>query len=245
MTLERGSGVALWRQIRNVLEHEIADAGQAEDGRLPTEKELSERFGVNRHTVRRALAVLEAEGLIVVEQGRGAFVRPQMVSYQLARRVRFSQNLLRQSRAPRGRLLEASVVRASAEAAKALHVAQNDPVCRLEILGQADGVPLSIGTSHFSGARFPGLVEAYRESGSITEALRACGLPDYVRKSTLVTARMPTPREARLLGQPRSRPVLVAESVNVDAQGRPVEWGICRWASERVQLAVEPERDLC
>lgn len=46
----------------------------AADGRLPTERELSERLDVGRRSVRRALEALEAEGLIWRRQGKGTFI---------------------------------------------------------------------------------------------------------------------------------------------------------------------------
>jgi GntR family phosphonate transport system transcriptional regulator len=51
---------------------------------------------------------------------------------------------------------------------------------------------------------------------------------------------MPTAEEARHLKQPKTRPVLVAEAVNVDQAGRPVEYGIACFASDWVQILVEP-----
>ena len=77
--LERGAGVAVWRQIEQILAAEIAASGFGEEGRLPSEGELAKRFDVNRHTVRRAMLGLAALGLVSVEQGRGTFVaRPRV-----------------------------------------------------------------------------------------------------------------------------------------------------------------------
>ena len=62
---------------------------------------------------------------------------------------------------------------------------------------------------------------------------------DYSRQSTRVMARLPDAEEARLLRQPRNRPVLVTEAVNADIDGEPIEFGIARFASDRVQILVE------
>src|SRR5258708_20451574 len=74
--LERGAGVAVWRQIEQTLAAEIAASGFGEDGRLPSEGELAKRFDVNRHTLRPALLRLAARGLVRLDQGRGAVVQP-------------------------------------------------------------------------------------------------------------------------------------------------------------------------
>ena len=111
----------------------------------------------------------------------------------------------------------------------------------IESLGLADGVPVSLGSNHFPHRRFPDLIAAYRESGgSITWALRRLGVEDYTRRLSRVIARLPTAAEAEALRQPRAQPVLVTESVDVDAEGRPIRYGIARFAGERVQLVVEP-----
>ena len=45
-------------------------------GKMPTEIELAEQYGVGRITVRRAMAILESEGLVSVVHGRGTFAKP-------------------------------------------------------------------------------------------------------------------------------------------------------------------------
>ncbi|HYZ32279.1 MAG TPA: phosphonate metabolism transcriptional regulator PhnF [Crenalkalicoccus sp.] len=237
--LARGGGVALWRQIVQALEREIAEGGPNPGQRLPTEATLSARFGVNRHTVRRAMEELEGRGLIRVEQGRGSFVAESVLDYPLGPRTRFSENIRRQHREPQGRLLRLAEVPADRMVAEALGIRRGRPVVVAERLGSADGRPLVIGTHHFSAERFPGIAAELRENSSITRALALCGMPDYRRLVTRVSARMPTPEEAALLEQPRARPVLVTEAVNGDPEGRPVELSIARYAAGRMQLVVE------
>lgn len=63
---------------------------------LPTERELTVEFGVSRRAVRRALAVLEAEGQIWRRQGKGTFVGPTppsaaMSFARLSGRTNFSE----------------------------------------------------------------------------------------------------------------------------------------------------------
>lgn len=239
MELTRGTGVALWRQIQKIMEREIATGGFCPGDQLPTEAQLSERFDVNRHTVRRAMQALEAKGQVLVEQGRGSFVAEDVVSYDLSRRVRFSENLLRQSRRPDGEVLGSEVVPVEGRVAQMLRLLPGEPVVRMDMRSRADGKELLVSSHYFPEARFPDMAELYARFMSVTRCFAHYGLADYVRRETRITARMPSTRDAELLGQSRNRPVLVVESVNTDPGGVPVEYGLTRWASDRVEFVVK------
>lgn len=238
--LARRQGIALWRQIQQALEAEIAGGSRKPGARLPTEAELSVRFAVNRHTVRRAMEELEGRGLVRIEQGRGSFVAEDVVDYRLGPRTRFSENIRRQNREPGGRILRVAEVPAEAGLADAVGVRRGRAVIVVERLALADGRPVVLGTHHFPAARFQQLPGLLAQNPSITAALSACGVPDYRRKVTRITARLPTPEEAELLQQSRSRPVLVTEAVNTDPAGAIVDVTLARYAAGRVQLVVEP-----
>jgi len=237
--LARGQGVSLWRQIVQTIEREIASGGHRPGARLPTEAELSARFAVNRHTVRRAMEELEGRGLVRIEQGRGSFVAEDILDYRLGPRTRFSEIIRRQNREPGGRIVHVSEIPAEAGLAEQLGIRRGRAVVQVERLGMADGRPVVLGLHHFPAARFARLPALLAENHSITAALAACGVPDYRRRVTRVTARLPTPEEAELLQQSRNRPVLVAEAVNTDPAGEVVDVTIARYAAGRVQLVVE------
>jgi GntR family phosphonate transport system transcriptional regulator len=237
--LERKIGVALWNQIEHVLTEEI-ETGLLQAGeRLATEPQLAERFGVNRHTVRRAVAQLAERGLVKVEQGRGSFVAEHVLDYLIGRRTRFTDLVNRQNRNPGGGFLFATQVEAEGTVAEALKVAPGTALHHLETLGALDDRPISVGTHFFPAQRFPDFVEIYQREGSITQTLTHFGCGDYERRITRVTARMPDASDAELLRQARNRPVLVTESVNVDAAEVPVEYGIARFAADRFQIVFE------
>ena len=232
-------GVALWRQIARALEAEIAGGSAAPGSRLPTEAQLSARFAVNRHTVRRALEEMSRNGLVRVEQGRGSFVAEDVLDYAVGARTRFSEIVRRHNKEPSGEMIELRETLADAAVAAGLEVRAGTRVVRLERLGLADGRPVALGAHHFPAARFPGLLAALRDAATISAALAAVGVTEYRRLVTRVSARMPTPQEAELLRTPRNRPLLVTESVNVDQDGGVVEFGVARYPSPRVQIVFE------
>ena len=239
--IERGSGVTLWRQIAERLSRDLLSGVLKPGDRLPTELDLASRYAVNRHTVRRAVAALADQGYLRVEQGRGTFVAEHMLDYVLGRRTRFHANLQAQGREPGGRVFGARVERADATVARELNLKAGTRVLVVEHVGEADGVPVTYATHYFPAERFRGLAELYTQTTSLTAALRELGVPDYTRKVTRLSARLPSEIEARQLGQAAARPLLQAEAVNVDPEGQPFQYSITRFAGDRVQLVVEPD----
>ena len=86
--IDHHSGESIWRQIAEVIKYRIV-AGHLNVGdRLPSIRELSGQLEINVRTVGRAYDELARGGLLVMQQGRGAFVtRPQAKLPQRQRRM--------------------------------------------------------------------------------------------------------------------------------------------------------------
>jgi GntR family phosphonate transport system transcriptional regulator len=238
--MQRQEGVALWRQIALALQRDIGAGVLPPGGRLPTEVELSQQFGVNRHTVRRALEELSRGGLVRIEQGRGSFVAEDVIDYTVGPRTRFSEWIRRHNKEPSGQVLRLVELAADTTVAAGLNVRVGARVVLLERLGFADERPVSIASHYFPATRLRGILEALRETSTITEALTRVGVSDYLRQVTRVSARLPSPEEAELLHMPRNRPLLITENINVDHAGAVVEFGVGRYPTPRVQIVFEP-----
>jgi GntR family phosphonate transport system transcriptional regulator len=130
----------LWRRIAQALSAEIGPGGLQPGARLPTEAQLTARFGVNRHTVRRAIESMTRAGLVRVEQGRGSFVADDVIPYPVQTRTRFNEWIRRQNREPTGQVLHIRDMACSPVVAAGLQVERGSPVALLERLGFADGV---------------------------------------------------------------------------------------------------------
>jgi GntR family phosphonate transport system transcriptional regulator len=237
--LQRGQGLTAWRQIADALEGEIASGLLPAEVRMPTESQLATRFGVNRHTVRRALAELAAKGLVRAARGSGTFVESRPLAYRIDARTRFSQNVARAGREGEGELIGWTEALAEPAVAASLGLDATALVLGLETRHRADGVVLSTSRSWFPLPRFAGLAEHYRGSGSITQALAASGVPDYLRRSTRIAARAASREEAALLELAPGRAVLQTDSVNVDPDGVPIQATRAVFAADRVEFVVE------
>jgi GntR family phosphonate transport system transcriptional regulator len=243
--VQRGVGVALWRQIADEIRAGLASGTMSDsDGRLPPESDLAARFGVNRHTVRAAIAALAHEGVLQSIQGRGTFARRQRrLVYPIGERTRFSAGLESQARERHITLVEHRREEAAGDVAVALALHAGDPVIRIEALGTADGVPVSRATFWFSEARFLGIADAFAHHGSVTAALREFGVTDYLRASTSIEARHADEADSRDLRLSPGAIVIVTRGLDVETSGTPILFSRTRFPADRVELIVGSRAD--
>lgn len=231
----------LWKSIAETLRTEIARGHYGPGDKLPTEAGLAARFGVNRHTVRRALADLAASGLVHARRGAGVFIASKPVDYPLGRRVRFHQTLAAAGQMATREILRLETRRADARECAELALPAGAQVHVYEGVSLADRAPVALFCSVFPADRLSALPAALARTRSVTAALAAAGVEDYTRASTRITAKLATATQAATLRLPEGAPILRTEAVNVDAAGRPVEFGRTWFAGDRITLTVAPE----
>ena len=233
-------GVALWRRIADEIEQSIAQGTFKAGTKLPAETEIAERFGVNRHTVRRAIAALTERGLVRAERGSGTYIEADRIAYPIRRRTRFSEIIGGAGHAVGGRLVASHIEKADTEIAKCLKLKASASVIRLERVRQADGVPIVASTTWLPADRFPNAGRVYAmSSNSITRMLANFGVRDFTRERTRVTAAIAEAADAESLKLALGRPLLVVESVDADTDGVPILTTRSRFASDRVALVLE------
>ena len=237
----RRSGKILWREIEEVLSDEISNGVYPEGSRLPKETELVLRFGVNRHTIRQALASLRDRGAITIEQGRGMYVRASRLAYPIRKRTRYTENISRLGENLRfsGRLLRSWEEPATLAVARDLQIDKGSPCIAFDDLREIEGEPVSLTTHRVPAARFDGIAEAFGELGSVTQAFKRYGIDDYHRRLTRAHCREATLEEAAALQIRDGSPVLVVEAINVDDGGLPIEFGTTRSPGGRFELIYE------
>lgn len=231
---------ALWTSIAETLSVEIARGHYRPGDKLPTESQLSARFGVNRHTVRHAVQSLVKAGTLHSRRGSGVYVMVQPTEYPLGLRVRFHQNITASGRTASRQINRLETRACDTVEAEALGLAPGAPVHVVEGVSMADGQPVATFRSVFPADRFPDLLTHAAENQSITAALSACGLSDYTRRATKITARLATAVQAVTLRLAEGAAILRSEAVNADLSGQPVEYGLTWFAGDRVTLTHTP-----
>ena len=239
VALHRNGGEAIYSQIAKLLKEEIASF-LAPGACLPSENDLAERFGVKRHTVRRAVEDLIAAGLLERRHGKGTFVLDAPADYLLGSGTRFTETFESLGKTASSRILRKLVIPARGGVATRLHLAENEPVVWIESLRLADDRPVCV-ISHFLPRQvFPDLLADYA-GGSLHEHLAARHGLKLRRIESLVSAALPQGDDASLLGMAQNQPVLRVKSVNVcERDETPLEYALTRFRADRIQLRINP-----
>ena len=240
--MSKGLMPVLWGQIYRQLINELA-AGQYPVGScLPTETKLSFRFGVNRHTVRRALNKLSDDGLVHSRRGAGVFVISEPLNYRLDAQTRFSTHLSHPTLETTLCLVHCATRPASDEDVQLLQIDKQMLIHHVEGIRKKQNIPLMRFKSLFPAEIVPNFVENLKISSGITEALKKSGVTAYSRKSSIVSAVAATTLEAQQLMVDENSPLLQVNSINILDNGRIIEAGQTLMAAERITLTVESHR---
>src|SRR5262245_30225548 len=232
-------GVALWRRVADELERAIADGSYPAERRLPGEIELALRLGVNRHTVRRALAALAERGLVRPERGSGTYVEPKRLPYPIRSRTRFSEIVGAAGRAAGRRLIASATEPAASDIARRFGIARGSMVIRLDILRSVDRAPVSAGTTWLPAERAANADRIYRDTRSLTRTLAQLGINDFRRRSTRISAAIADAGDAALLRLPPGRPLIIVDATDVTPDQRPILTTRSRLAADRIELVVD------
>ncbi len=137
---------------------------------LPSERELSEHYGLSRTTVRLALQELERLGMVVRQHGRGTFVADRSArATNLSQLYSFTGQMRSMGRVPETTILEFSEMDADKQLAECMGVHLGDRLFRLKRLRAADGVPMMVEKTYLPTSKFPSLKRLLLDSMSLYE----------------------------------------------------------------------------
>jgi GntR family transcriptional regulator len=228
-----------YRRIVAELRSEIVSGERAPGSRMPSENELADRFDTSRPTVRRAIAELKTEGLVVTGQGRATLVRPTPhirlllagTSYRRHRNAGmtgFNAQVIEQGQRPEQRLFEVTTVTAPEEVASRLDLDEAADVVVRRRIFLVDDHAVALVDSYYPASMAAGtaIAELRRVPGGVHAVIEDPEGPigrHIARSVDELVARMPTPDETERLSLPPGVPIVRVLRTIYDTAGQPVE----------------------
>jgi DNA-binding GntR family transcriptional regulator len=246
--------MTLWQDIATTLREEIVRGVYPPDSTIPKETALMARHRVGRETIRRAIAQLVAEGLVEPVRRRGTVVRNRPAR----RRITRSRQVYRDEigyffdhTAQGWRPLQTPTVSRGPvpyDVASLLGVEPGAEVTiRDRVMGDPDTQQVKqLATSYIPVeivTQFPILGQANTGPGGIYDRLEEGG-QGPIEWREAISARMPTPTEARLMRLPAGVPVLRIVRLATSPSGRPLEVNETRLNAEEWEVGYPIAREV-
>lgn len=224
-------------QLRRRIVDEV-NAGEA-GAKLGSERELADRYGTSRSSLRQVLAALEEAGLIerVIGRAGGIFISHGQVQRSLTDVVGVPAFLANQGYTAGTRVLSTKITAPDRAGQHALGLTSEDFVIEIQRVRLADGSPISLELAQFPAEAFPGLLEQ-QLGGSLYAILESRYGLVTSRADEHIEAVNATTEEAALLGiKPRSALLLITR-IAYDQHGSPCEFSRDLFRGDRTRLAV-------
>ena len=242
-------------QLADLLRAEIQEGRRRPGSQLPTESEFQAEYGVSRTTIRTALAVLAGEGLVLTRKGYGSYVRNRPAlrrvssthrhaAHRASGKPEFDTEAIAQGQAPSRRMLHIGRGPVPADIADWLQCPADQEAVIRSRLQLLDDLPAVVSTSYYplwlaEGTRLESPDALPEGPDNLIEDLGHV----FARGVELLTARMPSPEEARLLELDPGVPVVRMLHIDYDQDGRTLQVADDLYAGDRHEFAFEWEQD--
>ncbi|MGV7210799.1 GntR family transcriptional regulator [Oxalobacteraceae bacterium A2-2] len=215
----------LYQQLADTLKHLMESGKIGAKEPMPAERELAVTYQVSRDTVRKAIRLLEEQGLLYSDHGRGTFAAPAAVRQMSRFLDSFTEDTIKRGGVPGQTILAMETVAANMAIASLLHIEPDQPLLRIKRVRLMNGKPVGLQESHLrlpDGARLD--QQELERSGSLYRILiDKFGIKpsESLESVGAVAARA---EDADLLGVAVGTPLLLCERVMLSDRREPVEY---------------------
>lgn len=232
-----------YREITSALIADIRSGAWSIGGQLPTESELTQRFGASRTTVRESLRELDLAGYIKRRRGTRSILLSDDPSNSFVNSVQSIGELLQYSQRTLSRLLSAQMVTVGQALARRLGVEAGGKWLRIEVLRMPTHGALPIGYSEiFVDGRYAAIADRLDHRGPVYQLIEESFGVTFRRVEQVVEAAAATPMQAELLKVAPGSPLMVNRTEFVTSAGEIAEIGFGHFPANRYRIEIMLER---
>ena len=201
----------------------LRDSAGAPHKKLPSEREMSDAWGINRVTLRCAIRRLCDDGLLYVVPGSGIYVGNMPIELNLKRTSGFSSSVKAAGREPGSYMLESPVFDDEADVPEIARGSEGERPFMLRRVRTIDGVPSAVEETYLSPLRFPGIDEQdFATTSLYTWLAEAHGTEAAHEDARIALIEVPA-AAASALGVEAGSPAFSRQGIVWDEQGGAIE----------------------
>jgi GntR family transcriptional regulator len=202
--------------------------------KIPSERVLSERFGVARMTLRHAIETYILEGKLERRPGSGTYISNQC--YSLSARCRsFSSEMKSRGLEPGNKLLVAKIISADKVNSSKLRIPLNSKILKFSRLRFGNDIPMAYQTTSIP-VSYIGIIEDAELEGSLEDLLQNRFGITIVTSQTEISGDFADQKIAKLLEIETTTPCLVKETIDMDQRSRSIMWNRTWYNAERFKI---------
>ena len=240
--LSKNSIIPLYYQLANYLREKIVEGEYALGAQLPSERDLMQQFNISRNTVREAIDLLEQEGLVQRNHGRGTFVSQPRLKLGLTRLTSFSEDMKERGLKPSSKMLNFKIIYPPKNIVHNLQLSGGEKVLFVKRLRFADNIPMAINISYFSPSLCPKLSTESIGNNSIYDILEEKYHIQISHADQVIRAKVANSYEANLLQISINDPLLIIEGIVYDNENHPIESMSQIYRADRYAFLINPIR---
>lgn len=236
----RGNGAQpLYVQLSTTLQEMIRSGALSPGDQLPSEAQLSERYGVSRHVVRQALQRLVTEGRVTAHKGSGYFVNRPRVRRALPTLTSFTTAMAKTGARVTTRVVRQAVSNVSPEHAERLCAPGDDRAVSLVRVGSLDGEPSTVLRGWYPMRFAESLLSEDLTDRSVYGLLRQSYGVEPRNAASVLSIGFAVHEESGLLGIPDGAALLQLESWTWGRDGEVVELSVGSYRADRFEFSIE------
>lgn len=202
--------------------------------KIPSERVLSERFGVARMTLRHTIESFILEGRLERRHGSGTFISNQC--YSLSARCRsFSSEMASRGLEPTNKLLISKIISADKVCANKLRVPLNSKMLKFSRLRLGDEIPMAYQTTTIP-VSYIGNIEDHELEGALEDMLQIKFGIFITTSQTEISSNFVEQKVSKLLEITTLTPCLVKETIDMDLRSRNIMWNKTWYNAERFKI---------
>ena len=196
--VDKNSSVPIYAQLEEYIKKKIKEKVYLPGESLPTERELTELFGVSRMTVRQAVTNLVHQGVLYRTPGKGAFVSKEIIEKKLEIEG-FSEDMEKRGFVPSSKILYFEKIIPDGQVAQMLQLSENEQVYFINRLRLANDEPMAIEYSYLPEKYFPDLMKYNLQKCSLYTLMKQEYHADFSYMKQNIKAVTISKKEAELL----------------------------------------------